>query len=203
MPPFQPKACVPVPAPTLPSCHRAGAWRPRGLHHVRRPDVQAADVVQSRRRWSRRPARSPTARRRCRTARASTARPLRPPRRRERVGQDDRRFDRAQLVDLRRSGELAERVADEHRARHLLLEHVAAVRHDRPSRRCGRVSPSIERGVTDATPATSVIALSGPGSNTPGASPISRARGRSTDCAKTLRRDQHDERADQPMRRHD
>ena len=49
----------------------------------------------------------------------------------ERVGQDDRRLDRAELVDLRRAGELAERVADEHRPGHLVLKDVAAVRHDR------------------------------------------------------------------------
>ena len=49
----------------------------------------------------------------------------------ERVGQDDRRFDRAQLVDLRRAGQLAEGVADEDRAGHLVLKHVAAVRQDR------------------------------------------------------------------------
>ena len=48
----------------------------------------------------------------------------------KRVGERDRRFDRAELVDLRRAGELAEGVADEHRARHLLLKHIAGVRHD-------------------------------------------------------------------------
>ncbi len=49
----------------------------------------------------------------------------------QRVGQRDRRLDRAELIDLRRAGELAEGVADEHGAGHLVLKHVAAVRNDR------------------------------------------------------------------------
>ena len=68
----------------------------------------------------------------------------------QRVGQRDRRFDRAELVDLRRAGELAERVADEHRARHLVLKHIAA-RAERSTVTPVRTSsPSIERGVPDA-----------------------------------------------------
>ena len=48
----------------------------------------------------------------------------------ERVRQDDRRLDRPQLLDLRPSRELAERIADEHGARDLVLEQVAAVGQD-------------------------------------------------------------------------
>ena len=48
----------------------------------------------------------------------------------QRVGQHDRRFDLTELEHLCGSGQLAERVADEHRAGHLLLEQVAAVRQD-------------------------------------------------------------------------
>src|SRR5689334_10538660 len=44
-------------------------------------------------------------------------------------------------------------------------------------------SPSITVTCPTRTPATSVIASSGPGGNTPGASPRSRARGRGSDCA--------------------
>jgi hypothetical protein len=50
---------------------------------------------------------------------------------RERVGQDDRRFDGSQFLHLSRSGELAKCVADEHRAGDLLAEQIAAVRQDR------------------------------------------------------------------------
>jgi hypothetical protein len=49
----------------------------------------------------------------------------------QRVGEHDRRLDRAELVHLRRSGELAERVANEHRAGDLLLKDVAAMGNDR------------------------------------------------------------------------
>ena len=46
------------------------------------------------------------------------------------VGQDDRRLDRAQLLDLRRAGKLAEGVAHENGARDFLLKQVAAVGED-------------------------------------------------------------------------
>src|SRR4051812_9122426 len=45
------------------------------------------------------------------------------------------------------------------------------------------LSPSIRVAWPTETPATSVIALPGPGENTPGARPISRARGRDSFCA--------------------
>ena len=50
---------------------------------------------------------------------------------RQGVREDDRRLDRAELVHLRRARELAERVADEYRARHLLLKEISAVRQNR------------------------------------------------------------------------
>ena len=49
----------------------------------------------------------------------------------ERVGQNDRRFDGAELLHLRRSGELAEGVADKDRAGHLLTKEIPGVRKDR------------------------------------------------------------------------
>ncbi len=48
----------------------------------------------------------------------------------ERVGQHDRRFDIAQLRDLRGAGQLAEAVADVHGGRNLVLEDVARVGQD-------------------------------------------------------------------------
>ena len=68
---------------------------------------------------------------------------------RQRIGQRDRRLDGAELLHLRGPGELAERIADEHSAGHLVLEHVALVRDDDGHARCGSLSPSIERGVAD------------------------------------------------------
>src|SRR5690606_19658958 len=50
---------------------------------------------------------------------------------RQGVGEDDRRLDGAPFLDLCGPGKLAERVADEHGAGNLLLEQIAAVRHDR------------------------------------------------------------------------
>ena len=49
----------------------------------------------------------------------------------ERVRQQDRRLDLAELDDLRRAHELAEAIADYDCRGHLVLEHVAFVRHDR------------------------------------------------------------------------
>ncbi len=46
------------------------------------------------------------------------------------VGQDDRRLDRPQLLDLCRAGELSEGVAHKHGAGDLLLEEIAAVGED-------------------------------------------------------------------------
>ncbi len=48
----------------------------------------------------------------------------------ERIGEHDWGFDRAELGNLRRTGELAKRVADEDGAGDLLVEHVPVVRHD-------------------------------------------------------------------------
>ena len=66
----------------------------------------------------------------------------------QRIGQRDRRFDRAELVNLRRSGELAEGVADKHRARHFVLEDVALMRHDDGHAGANAVT-LVERQVTD------------------------------------------------------
>ena len=64
------------------------------------------------------------------------------------IGERDRRFDGAELVDLGRTRELAERVADEHGAGHLVLKQVAAVWHD--GRDTGaNVVAGYDRGVTD------------------------------------------------------
>ena len=49
----------------------------------------------------------------------------------QRIGEDDRRLDRPELLHLRRAGEFPERVADKHGAGDFLLEQVAAVREDR------------------------------------------------------------------------
>ena len=61
---------------------------------------------------------------------------------------------------------------------HLLAEQVAAVRQDRGDAGADRVALDERRRGRRATPATSVIALSGPGVPAPGAMPRSRARGR-------------------------
>jgi hypothetical protein len=58
----------------------------------------------------------------------------------QRVGQHDRRLDRTELVDLCRSRQLAERIADKHRPGDLVLKHVAAVRHDRGDARTHTVT---------------------------------------------------------------
>jgi hypothetical protein len=66
----------------------------------------------------------------------------------QRVRQHDRCFNRAELGDLRRSRQLPKRVADEHGAGHLVLKHVAAVRHDR--RHAGADAVALhDRGVAD------------------------------------------------------
>src|SRR5262249_40800787 len=66
----------------------------------------------------------------------------------ERVGEHDRRLDGAELVDLRGSRELAERVANEHRTRTFLAERVAAVRPDGGA--AGAHSAALDdRGVPD------------------------------------------------------
>jgi hypothetical protein len=49
----------------------------------------------------------------------------------QRVREDDRRFDRAELVDLSRAGELAERIPDEHSSQDLVSKEIAGVRKDR------------------------------------------------------------------------
>ncbi len=66
----------------------------------------------------------------------------------ERVGEHDRRLDGAEFVHLRRARQLAEGVADEHGAGHLLLEHVAAVRHDGGDTRAHGVA-GVQRDVAD------------------------------------------------------
>jgi hypothetical protein len=66
----------------------------------------------------------------------------------EGVGEDDRRLDLPELEDLSRSRQLAERVADEHRAGHLVLKEVPAVRQD--GRHSGADVVALDdRGVTD------------------------------------------------------
>src|SRR5256885_2203496 len=59
----------------------------------------------------------------------------------QRACQDDRRLELAQLVHLRRSGELTEAVPHDDRRGHLLAKHVAAVRQDRGDPRVDRVTP--------------------------------------------------------------
>ncbi len=130
IPPFHPNARVPVPAPTLPSSTAPSLRRGDRRSHVVGPHVQPANVVEA--------AVVGFADERVDGSHVGVAvllqRPLHQPFDRgadaQRVGQRDRRFDRAELVDLRRARELAEGVADEHRAGHLLLKHVAGVRHD-------------------------------------------------------------------------
>ena len=67
------------------------------------------------------------------------------------VGQDDRRFERAELLDLGHAGELAVAVADRDPGRDLVLEEVADVRqngrHARPD-----VLPFDERDLADLDP---------------------------------------------------
>ena len=50
---------------------------------------------------------------------------------RESVRENDRRFDRSELLHLRRAGKLAERIADKYSSRHLLLKQVAVMREER------------------------------------------------------------------------
>ena len=187
MPPFQPNATVPVPAPTAPSSTGPAfalaiaavtwsrvTWRPRMSLSV--PSLVSPTSAFTERTFSL-PGWASVQR-----TTASTAVPTD-----ERVGEDDRRFDRAELLDLRRAGELAEGVADEHRAGDLVLEEIAAVRQDR--RHAGADGVALdERTCPTRTPATSVMALRGPGVSAPGAIPRSRARGRVRAVRRNLRR---------------
>ena len=178
MPPFQPNATVPVPAPTAPSSTGpALAPRDRARDVVAR-HVKAANVVQvavvgfADQRVDR--ADLLVARLRERPARPS--RPAPPPTDSVLVSTIGD-LDRAELLHLRRAGELSERVADEHGARHLLAEQIPAVRKHRRDPGADAVALTTVVWPT-STPATSVIALSGPGSIAPGAMSRSRARGR-------------------------
>ena len=67
------------------------------------------------------------------------------------IRERDRRLDGAELLDLSGARQLAESVADEHRAGHLLLEHVAAMRDDDGDAGAGAVA-LIEREVARPTP---------------------------------------------------
>ena len=183
MPPFQPKARVPVPAPTLPSstAPRRGGLQRR--EHVRRPHGQRADVVQT--------AVVGLADERVHRPDLIVARLRQRPlhealddgANRQGVGQGDRasRSCRARPPGSSPAS-LPKALPDEHRAGHLVLEHVAGVRHDDGDAGAGAVALA-QREMADETPSTSVMALRGPGSNTPGASPMSRARGRAGSCA--------------------
>ena len=132
MPPFQPNATVPVPAPTAPS-----STAPLVRAVDRRRDVLARARAGRGCRSAPPSLVSPTSALTertfslpgCASVQRTTASSAAPTR--ERVRQHDRRLDRAELLDLRRAGELAERVADEDRAGHLLAEQIAAVRQDR------------------------------------------------------------------------
>jgi hypothetical protein len=94
----------------------------------------------------------------------------------ERIRQDDRRFDRAELRDLRRARQLAKRIADEHRAGDLVLKQLPV---------CGTIavtpvrtrSPSTTVVCPTRTPSTSVMALRAPRRVTPARLPRSRALG--------------------------
>ena len=131
IPPFHPNACVPVPAPTDPSATGPSTALRIAAQNVLARDVQAADVVQA--------AVVRLADERVHAAHVRVGLLRERPRhdrleRRsdaQRVGQDDRRLDRAELVDLSRAGELAERIADEHRSRDLVSKQIAGVRKDR------------------------------------------------------------------------
>src|SRR5207247_7956152 len=69
----------------------------------------------------------------------------------QRAGEDDRRFQLAELVDLGGASELAERVAYDHRGGDLVTEHVPAGREDRGDAGIDRVAAGDGR-VADADP---------------------------------------------------
>src|SRR6185295_763394 len=94
----------------------------------------------------------------------------------QRVGEDDRRFDRAEFSDLRRSRQLAKCVADEHRTGDLVLKDVAAVRNDR--RDAGADQLTLDnRGVADAHAFDVGDRVERSGREYAGATPRSRALG--------------------------
>ena len=176
MPHFQPKHIVPVPAPTDPSA--------TGPADAVRMAARTSAVVTGRLRMSFSPPSfvSPTS--------ALTDRTCSLPGLRERVpdhrvdsdahgqgvGQHDGRLDGAELVDLRRAGQLAEGVADVDRAGHLVLKEVAAVRKNRRHARAD-VVPANHRRVADADAWNIRDGVNGPAGSTPGVMPRSRARG--------------------------
>ena len=130
MPPFHPNAMVPVPAPTAPSSTVPSFAPAIAAGDVLARHVQPANVVER--------AVVGLADERIHGSHALVAglheRPAddRVDRGayRERVRQNDGRFDRAEFLDLSRPGELAEGVPDKDGAGHLLLEQIAAMRED-------------------------------------------------------------------------
>ena len=182
MPPFHPNAMVPVPAPTAPSATAPLVGRGDRRRDVIALHVHAADVVER--------AVVGLADERVDRADVLVAGPRERPsddgvERRadgERVREDDRRFDRAELFDLRRSRQLAERVAHEDRARHLFPKQIAAVRQD--GRHPGAHGFGADDGrVADGNPRDIGDGIERPGESRPGAMPRSRARGRSCEPA--------------------
>ena len=176
MPPLKPKATVPVPAPTDPSStFRALALliaaktssrvmcRPR--MSLRKPSLVSAtsgliDCTSSLPRESEH----------------IIDQKIADVRNAQRRGQQNRRFDLAEFVDLRRAHQFPETVADKNRARNFFLKQISA---------CGKIavtpvrtfSPRIMVVCPTRTPATSVIELNSPVGKMPIFRPISRARG--------------------------
>ena len=148
MPPFHPNAIVPVP-------HRRPPQRPdpssRCESHPARARAGRAghECRSARRRWSRRRPRSPTARARCPAGERVAHDRIDGHADRERVRQHDRRFDRAELADLRRSGELAERISNEYGAGNLVRRRRSLRAARSPSRQLDAVAFD-DRRVTDA-----------------------------------------------------
>jgi hypothetical protein len=102
IPPLKPNATVPVPAPTEPSATGFGDEGINRLHvFVAGQREHVVDEV------------------------------IRDTRHTQCRGQQDRRFDFAEFVDLRRACEFAEAIADEDRAGHFFAKQIAAVWQNR------------------------------------------------------------------------
>ena len=188
MPPFQPKACVPVPAPTLPSstapplaafsaataCSGRTCWPRMSL----RPPSLVSPTSAFTERTSALPGWSSVQR----TTPSITAPTLSV-------------FVRAMGVSMVPSSSTCVEPASLPKALPTNTAPGTLSWNRLPP--CGTTavtpvrtrSPPARVTCPTATPATSVIALSGPGSNTPGASPRSRARGRWNSCAPTAATD--------------
>ena len=91
--------------------------------------------------------------------------------------EQDGGLDLAKFIHLGRTSQLAEGVANENRARHLFAEQIAGMRQD-GCHASAHSSPRVMVVCPTSTPATSVIASSGPVGRMPTLSPKSEARGR-------------------------